>query len=465
MMSTTINTATRLNGGEMYLPDGSVYFIGIGGIGMSALARYFKGRGAKVSGYDKTRTELTMMLEREGIDVHYSDDERLLDKDATLVVYTPAVPDDHKEFNYYKANKYNIKKRSEVLGMITSSSYNICVAGTHGKTTTSAMIAHVLRHSGFGCYAFLGGITTNYGTNFWSSSNNVCVAEADEYDRSFLALNPDIAVITSMDPDHLDIYGTEESMQEAFLQFSRKVKKEGLMIFKKGIARSSELSAGKLIGYSLSDNSADAYAENVVVENGGYRYDITVKDKRISDIFIGMGGRHNIENSVAAVTAAVELGIPGEKIRAAVADFKGVKRRFEFIVKSKQCVFIDDYAHHPQELKALLEGVRDLYPGKKLTIVFQPHLYSRTRDLAEGFASVLDMADEILLLPVYPARELPIDGIGSNTIAERMHSKVRMVDMKDLASAIEMIQPELLVTAGAGDIDMMLQEIKNVLSK
>ena len=464
MTSTERHIKPGISSGEMFLPEGSVYFLGIGGIGMSALARYFHSRGVKVSGYDKTSTELTRMLEHEGINVHYSDDTELLDKEAKLVVYTPAVPSDHKELNYYQNNNYDIRKRSEVLGMITSSSYNICVAGTHGKTTTSAMIAHLLRHSGVGCNAFLGGIATNYGTNFWSSSVNVSVAEADEYDRSFLSLNPDIAVITSMDPDHLDIYGTEKNMQDAFLQFREKVKTGGLLIYKKGIARENELKAGRMMSYSLSDNRSDAFAENIKVENGCYRYDITVRDKRISGMYLEMGGRHNIENSVVATVTALELGIGEDKIRAAIADFKGVKRRFEYIIKSDERVFIDDYAHHPQELSALLNGVKDLYPHKKITIVFQPHLYTRTRDLAEEFAGVLGMADEVLMLPIYPARELPIAGVTSNMVAKKIKGKVDVVEMTDLPGVIGKMQPELLITAGAGDIDTMLGKIKKALS-
>lgn len=432
---------------------------------MSAIARYFNGRGLRVSGYDKTPSLLTRELEAEGIEIHYEDDVSRVDKSASLVVYTPAVPADHSELNYYKNNGFNLKKRSEVLGMITGSTYNICVAGTHGKTTTSAMIAHLLRHSGFGCYAFLGGIATNYNTNYWSSNNNVCVAEADEYDRSFLQLRPDVAAITSMDPDHLDIYGSETNMQNAFLSFSENIREDGLLIYKKGLPREEELAKRSLIRYSLSDKTADAFANDVKVKNGSYQYDITVGDKRINDLTLNMGGRHNVENSIVAVSVALHLGIAEDKIKKGLEAFKGVKRRFEYILKTPDIIFIDDYAHHPQELRALLNGVRDLYPDKKITMVFQPHLFSRTRDLANEFAEVLAMADELLLLPVYPARELPVEGVNSGMLAERIGPAVRVIEMKDLPGTINSMKPELLVTAGAGDIDTMLDAIKKVLAE
>ncbi len=451
--------------GEKYRPEGNVYFLGIGGIGMSALARYFNQQGVKVSGYDKTPSVLTRELEQEGIKVHYVDDLSLIDKDASLVVFTPAVPKEHKELEFYRNNGYNLKKRSEVLGMITRSSYNICVAGTHGKTTTSAMIAHLLRQSGFGCTAFLGGIAANYNSNFWSSDNNVCVAEADEYDRSFLELNPDVAVITSMDADHLDIYGSERNMQDAFIQFSKKIKKDGSLISKKGLAREQELIADKVLRYSSSDNTADAFASDIAVEKGSYKYNITVRDKRIEGITLNMGGIHNVENSVAAVAVAVKLGIEDDKIKSALTDFKGVKRRFEYIIRDEKMVFIDDYAHHPEELRALINGVRHLYPDRKITMVFQPHLYSRTRDLADAFAEVLKMADKVLLLPIYPARELPLAGVDSNMLAERINDGARVVEMNSLPGLIGEMKPELLVTAGAGDIDTMLDSIKKVLTQ
>ncbi len=442
----------------------SVYFLGIGGIGMSALARYFKSIGIKVSGYDKTPTVLTAKLEEEGITIHFEDNISLIDKNAELVVYTPAVPKDHKEYNYLKDNNYTVLKRSEVLGMITKSSYSICVAGTHGKTTTSAMIAHVLRHSDYGCNAFLGGIATNYATNFWSSEKNVSVAEADEYDRSFLKLFPDVAVITAMDADHLDIYGTAEKLRDAFIEFANQVKPGGLLISKFGLSRSGEFKAGNKISYSMQNNAADAYAENIKLNNGSYVFDIVIKKETINDVELNMGGMHNIENVVAAITVAKHIGITTEKIKAAVAAFRGVKRRFEYVVKNDELVMIDDYAHHPEELRALITGAKELFPGKKCTVVFQPHLFSRTKDFADGFAEVLSLADEVIILPIYPAREKPVEGVSSEMILNKMTSdNKRVLNKGALLDWIKNNKQELLITAGAGDIDNLVEPIKKYL--
>ena len=442
----------------------SVYFLGIGGIGMSALARYFKSIGIKVSGYDKTPTVLTGKLEEEGIAIHFEDNISLIDKNAELVVYTPAVPKDHKEYNYLKDNNYTVLKRSEVLGMITKSSYSICIAGTHGKTTTSAMIAHVLRHSDYGCNAFLGGIATNYATNFWSSEKNVSVAEADEYDRSFLKLFPDVAVITAMDADHLDIYGTAEKLQDAFIEFANQVKPGGLLISKFGLSRSGEFKTTNKISYSMQNNVADAYAENIKLNNGSYVFDIVIKKERIRNVELNMGGMHNIENAVAAITVAKHIGIAAEKIKAAVAAFRGVKRRFEYVVKNDDVVMIDDYAHHPEELRALITGAKELFPGKKCTVVFQPHLFSRTKDFADGFAEVLSLADEVILLPIYPAREKPVEGVNSEMILNKMTSdNKRVLNREALLDWIKNNKQELLITAGAGDIDNLVEPIKKYL--
>ena len=446
-----------------------VYFIGIGGIGMSAIARYFKFQGKEVSGYDKTETVLTKELVAEGIPVHYEDNVALVDKDADLVVYTPAIPADHKELQYFRDNKYRLLKRSEVLGLITSSSFNICVAGTHGKTTISTMIAHILRHSGYGCNAFLGGIAVNYNSNYWSDPKNVCVVEADEYDRSFLKLNPDIAVITAMDADHLDIYGTAEAMEEAFIGFSKKLKPEGTLISKFGLSRDKDLGGTKRIRYSLQNDKADAYATNILISNGGYEYDVMKKDWMLSGVRLNMGGMHNVENSVAAISVAHELGIENRKIKAAVEAFRGVKRRFEYILRNDKLVFVDDYAHHPEELRALISGAKTLFQGMKCTVIFQPHLYSRTRDLADGFGESLGLADEVLLLPIYPARELPIEGVTSKMIADRIKgAKVELVSKEELLKTLlEKAKSkkgiELLIAAGAGDIDAMLPAIKKVI--
>jgi UDP-N-acetylmuramate--alanine ligase len=448
-----------------------IYFIGIGGIGMSALARYFRFHGKTVSGYDRTATTLTRQLENEGIPVHYEDDPAAAPKDADLVVYTPAVPKDHREWLYYKEHGYPLLKRSEVLGMITSSSFNICVAGTHGKTTVSTMIAHILRHTGYGCNAFLGGISVNYNSNFWSDPRNVCVIEADEYDRSFLKLSPDIAVITAMDADHLDIYGTAEAVHEAFVQFSGRLKPGGLLLNKKGL----DLKGDPQWTYGLVDGpdgrdaaTPDFFASDITIDQGDYLFNVQTGDWWLERIVLAMGGRHNVENATAAIAVAHRLGIAGDKIIAAVAAFRGVKRRFEYIVKKPNRVFIDDYAHHPEELRALITGAKELFGGMKCTIIFQPHLFSRTRDFVDGFAASLDLADEVFLLPIYPARELPIEGVTSRLIAAKMTpGKATVVDKQEILTIIKdkvaKDDLKLLITAGAGDIDTLVQPVSNIL--
>jgi UDP-N-acetylmuramate--alanine ligase len=436
---------------------------------MSAIARYFNSRGVKVSGYDKTETTLTKQLVSEGIAIHYEDDVRLADKDAVFVVYTPAVPKDHDEYNFFLGKGYTILKRSEVLGMITRSSFNVCVAGTHGKTTTSTMVAHILRDSGAGCNAFLGGIASNYGTNFWSDARNICVAEADEYDRSFLQLSPDVAVITAMDPDHLDIYGDSENFTEAFLEFSGKVKKEGLLLARRSLTGSHKFRASKVMSYDATDKAADCHTENIKIINGAYHFDVRIKDRFIDNMVLNMGGMHNVENAVAAIAVAVQMNVDAEKIRSAVASFRGVKRRFEYIVKEDDMVFIDDYAHHPTELEALINGAKGLFPDRKCTVVFQPHLYSRTRDFAEGFTKALSLADEVLLLPIYPAREKPIPGVVSEMLLQGMEiNKGSSITKQALLMMVEEKKQKgelsLLITAGAGDIDTMVEPIKKILT-
>lgn len=443
-----------------------IYFIGIGGIGMSALARYFKARGAEVSGYDKTATPLTHELEAMGIAIHYEESVDLAPKDADAIVYTPAIPAQHAELVYYRENSYTVVKRSDVLEWITESSFNICVGGTHGKTTTTSMIAHLLRHSGYGCNAFLGGIAANYNTNFWSSERNVVVVEADEYDRSFLKLVPDVAVVTAMDPDHLDIYGTPEAVEEAFIQFSQKIKPGGCLVNKHGLKRGSELSASHHFTYSFGDAASDVHAVNIKVENGSYRFNAIHADWKITDVVLHMGGLHNIENCIAAITVAKYLGIEDEKIRAAVADFKGVYRRFEYALKNEKHVLIDDYAHHPEELRALLSGVKSIFGSEKIVLVFQPHLFSRTKDLADEFAHSLDMADEVILLPIYPARELPMEGVTSELLLSKMKiANKRVLSKEAMKEWIELNQPALIVMAGAGDIDAQVQPVKELLLK
>ncbi|MEY4628047.1 MAG: hypothetical protein RLZZ595_373 [Bacteroidota bacterium] len=439
------------------------YFIGIGGIGMSAIARFFKSRGAVVAGYDKTPTELTNQLFEEGIAVHYNDDVAMFPTDANIVVYTPAIPADNSILSWCKSNGIVLLKRSDVLQIISKDTYNICVAGTHGKTTTSTMVAHVLRDSGFGCNAFLGGIATNYQTNFWSDPNPVAVIEADEYDRSFLKLYPNVISISAMDPDHLDIYHTAAEMEDAFVQFTMNLKEGGLLLAKKGIQREEALKGYPHLSYHLTDPLADIHTSNLKVEEGGYVFDAVGPDWEIKNLHLNMGGMHNVENSLVAIAVAKHLNISDEHIQRALENFKGVKRRFEYVIHTNRFVFIDDYAHHPEELKVLISGAKAMFPGRKCTLVFQPHLFSRTRDLADGFAEILDMAEEVILLPIYPARELPIAGITSAWLAEKMKGNVKLLEKEALKNYIHQLQPELLITAGAGDIDKLVEPLKKAL--
>ena len=442
----------------------SIYFIGIGGIGMSALARYFKSRGAIVSGYDRSETPLTLQLVAEGIPIHYHEAVAEIPKEVDVVVYTPAIPSIHAELVYYQTNGYEVVKRSDVLQWITEQSFNICVAGTHGKTTVSTMIAHLLRHSNYGCNAFLGGIAANYNTNFWSSTREVSVIEADEYDRSFLKLSPDIAVITAVDPDHLDIYGTAEEVEKAFEAFSKKVKRGGVLVKQNGIESRVHLLADTTFTYSGKEITAQVYAENIRVVNGSYHFDVTGSGFTIQQLVLSMGGLHNIENAVAAITVAHQLGISADAIRNALADFKGVKRRFEYKIREKGQVLIDDYAHHPEELRALITGVKSIFPGERITLVFQPHLFSRTRDLCDAFAESLDLADEVILLPIYPARELPMEGVSSEMILEKMRqTAVQVLSKADCLQWIIRERPSLLVMAGAGDIDQLIIQVTQLL--
>lgn len=442
----------------------SVFFIGIGGIGMSALARYFNQLGATVSGYDRTETDLTRKLVEEGISVHYSDDIQFLDTKAELIVYTPAIPKDNLELNWYINNGFKVFKRSDVLQWITQALFSITVAGTHGKTTISTTIAYLLRETGYGCNAFLGGISANYNSNYWSSENDVAVIEADEYDRSFLKLHPDIAVLTSMDPDHLDIYGTVEEMEAAFIQYTRNTKLTGALLLKHGLKRMHDLKNSNTTTYSLQNDAADIYAENIMQKDGGYYFDVVAKSWRIDNIHLPIGGMHNIENAVVAIAVAKMLQIDSEGIKQALSVFRGVKRRFEYIIKNDKAVYIDDYAHHPEELLALITSAKRLFPDRKCIIAFQPHLFTRTRDLADGFAHSLDMADEVILLDIYPARELPIDGVTSELIAGKMNNPSHTILSKDgLLEYVAAAKPHLFITAGAGDIDKMVQPIKEIL--
>lgn len=441
-----------------------VYFIGIGGIGMSAIARFFNENGVHVSGYDRTETALTRQLVEEGMEIHYTDDVELADKQAELVIYTPAIPGTHAELIWFVKQGYEVVKRSDVLQEITKELYAITVGGTHGKTTTSTLIAHILRHAEYGCNAFLGGISANYDRNFWSSTRQVAVIEADEYDRSFLKLHPDVAVLTAIDADHLDIYGTEEEVQEAFIQYTRNIKAKGTLVAKLGLHRAAELKGDHHIWYHLDDSKADIYAANIRPAEGGYRFDVIQQDWKLTDVYLPVGGTHNIENTIAAIAVAHLLGITDERIKAAIADFKGIKRRFEYLVKNDYQVYIDDYAHHPEELRALITSARALFPERKCVVLFQPHLYTRTRDFAEGFAESLSLADEILLLPIYPARELPIEGVHSEMIAKMISKPVQVIQKEEVLPWIKANSAPLFITAGAGDIDQFREPAEEILN-
>ena len=437
--------------------------IGVGGIGMSGLARYFKKRGAEVCGYDKTPTNLTNALVEEGIPVVFTDlvdqisTEFTVNDSGTLIIFTPAIPKDSQILNFFQSQGFILKKRSEVLGIISKGMFTIAVAGTHGKTTTSSIVAHLLKDSGHDCSAFLGGIATNYNSNILFGDNNTLVVEADEYDRSFLTLHPDIAIITSMDADHLDIYGDAVHLTESFQLFASQLKTGGKLIKRKGL----DLQNGQT--YAANED-ADIRALNIRVENGTFWFDFNNGTASIKDLKLALPGVHNIENAIAAIETALLLDIPVEKIRMALANFKGVKRRFEYIIRNEKQVYIDDYAHHPEELRACITAVKTLYPEKKLTTIFQPHLFSRTRDFADGFAEVLAMTDILILLDIYPAREVPIKGVDS----EMLLNMVLIAD-KYLFSKTEVLdylkkeQPELILTVGAGDIDTLIQPIKEIL--
>lgn len=440
-----------------------VYLIGIGGIGMSALARYFRHMGCLVGGYDKTETTLTRQLVAEGISVLYTDDFALVDgsfkvaDEYTLIIYTPAVPTELHILYQFQQLGHTLFKRSQVLGLISQNRFTVAVAGTHGKTTTSTLIAHILTESGHGCSAFLGGISANYGSNVLFSDNDVVVVEADEYDRSFLTLYPDIAVVTSADADHLDIYGDKSHLHESFALFLNQLHANGTSIIKEGLPFDGN------IRYAAGV-PADAYADRIHIKNEAFFFDYVWQGGKIADVQLGVPGKHNVENAVAAIAVAQQLKISHTKIVQALASFSGVKRRFEYIVKTAKTVYIDDYAHHPEELRAFLSAVRQLYPEKKLTTVFQPHLYSRTRDFADGFAEVLANVDTLLLMEIYPARELPIKGVDSRMLLDKIAlANKHIVTADQVKDYVRKHTPELLVTVGAGDIDLLVEPLKAIL--
>src|SRR5690554_2460354 len=449
----------------------NIFFIGIGGIGMSNLARYFLLKGGRVGGYDRKESELTKKLVEEGASVHYEDNPYFIpseftDKTNTLVVYTPAVPASHKELNYFIDNKFKVVKRAQLLGEITKQSDAVCVAGTHGKTTVSSMVAHLFKQSHLDCNAFLGGILKNYNSNLLlSEKSNYTVVEADEHDRSFHWLQPHIAIITSADPDHLDIYGSEKSYKESFEKFTSLIREGGHLIMKKGITLSTQEN-DKVRVWSYSELEGDFHAQNIRIGNGEIKFDYVSPFGKIEGVSLGVPVKINIENSIAAMAAAELSGATKEEICTAVGSFMGVKRRFEFHLKTKDVVYIDDYAHHPEELKAAITSIRALYPYKKLTVIFQPHLFSRTRDFASEFAQYLSLANDVILLDIYPAREEPIEGITSQIIYNKITSTEKnLCSKKNILNLIEIKKPELVVTFGAGDIDSLIPEIKNTLSQ
>lgn len=442
----------------------SVYFIGIGGIGMSAIARYFHAMGVPVAGYDKTETSLTRRLEGEGIEITYTDDVNsipdLFSSETTTVVYTPAVPKDLRVLNHYQSQGNIVAKRSEMLGLITQGSFSVAVAGTHGKTTTSSMIAHLLKHSGKGCNAFLGGITTNYNSNvLLDEKSDTTVVEADEFDRSFLTLDPNIAVVTSTDADHLDIYGEHNALLDSFQLFVNKVPQNGVLIARAGL----DLKHRNIITYGIEEN-AKVVASNLRVEDGNYVFDVESMIRKYEGLVVGLPGRHNIENALAALIVGELMELGEEEIREGLKSFNGVKRRFERVIESSDLTYIDDYAHHPKELEMCISSVKELYPSKKITGIFQPHLYTRTRDFAPAFAKSLDLLDEAILMDIYPARELPIDGVNSEMLLNLMTIQNKSIVAADrMVEDVKRRELEVLLTLGAGDIDRLVEPLKTAL--
>ena len=481
----------------------AVYFLGVGGIGMSAIARYFNSLDCKVVGYDKTETILTKKLASEGVEIHYEENVDLIpfevkdQQEGTLVIYTPAIPKDNKEFVYLNQLGVRLWKRSEVLGLISQNYFTIAIAGTHGKTTTTSIVAHILNECGFNCIAFLGGISLNFNSNLLLNENtqtlkikegergsqpkdgdsksvsgkiqhrsSIFVVEADEYDRSFLTLSPDIALITSIDADHLDVYGDENSMKEAYCEFAGKIKSGGKLISKPFILEALSLPSDiDVSSYSVTEN-ATTFVQNVRIEDGNYVVNVNTNNQLTSNIKIGLPGIHNVENAIGAFAIGEKLGIDPKKIKTALANYKGVYRRFETHVKTKDIVYIDDYAHHPSELEMSIKSAKELYPGKKITAIFQPHLYTRTRDFLDGFAASLSLLNELILMDIYPARELPIVGVTSKIILDKVTCTEKSIVTKEkLLDHLSTKKIEVLLTLGAGDIDVFVQPIKEQLLK
>jgi UDP-N-acetylmuramate--alanine ligase len=439
----------------------NIYFLGIGGIGMSALARYFNAMGKLVAGYDKTKTDLTQTLEDLNIEIHYQDSVANIPKayfnhHNTLVVYTPALPKDSRELAYFRNNGFDVLKRSEVLGLITEKTFSLAVAGTHGKTTTTSILGHLLRFCDVKLTAFLGGISENYNSNLILNGNEVSVIEADEFDRSFLTLSPDIACITSMDADHLDIYGSKEALHESFADFTKQLKSEGVLFVKNGLPI-------KGLTYGVEDDS-DFSAQNVRIENGSYQFDLKTPEASYTNFSFSLPGRHNLSNATVALAMALKQGCDLEDLKKALANFKGVQRRFSYQIKTEDLVFIDDYAHHPEEINAVYQAVTEMYPNENVTVVFQPHLFSRTKDFGEEFAQSLSKFHSVLLLDIYPARELPIEGISSNWLMEMIKNpNKKVINKSDVLEEIKASKNKVVLTIGAGDIGELVKPIKKGL--
>ena len=450
--------------------NSNIYFLGIGGIGMSNLARYFLANGKNVGGYDKVESALTKQLQTEGAQIHYEDDVHLIpesfkNNENTLVVYTPAVPSDHSELDFFRRNGFLLMKRAQVLGEITKTKQGICIAGTHGKTTVSSMIAHLLKQSQVDCNAFLGGILKNYDNNLLlSDKSDLTVIEADEYDRSFHWLTPYMAIITSIAPDHLDIYGSEEEYRKAFVHFTSLVREGGTILMERKVDIVPEVQENVKIYQYSRDLEADFSAKNIKIGNGEITFDFKTPDSIVKNIQLGVPVEINIDNAVAALAIAWLNGVTEDELRQGMASFRGAKRRFDFHIKTNELVLIDDYAHHPEELEASISSVKKLYPDKKLTVAFQPHLYSRTNDFYEEFAKAISLADEAILIPIYPAREKPIPGVSSQMILDLITCPAKkLVEFDKLAEVIDKKDIQVLLIAGAGDIELLVEPVKNKL--
>lgn len=444
----------------------NVYFIGIGGIGMSAIARYYKHAGYNVSGYDKTESKLTRALESEGIAVHYTDDISFIPKevDETLVIYTPAIPKEMHELVYVTEKGYKVVKRSKALGTIADGQFTLAVAGTHGKTTTSTLLSHIYTESGTGCSAFLGGISKNYRSNLILSKNRVLVAEADEFDRSFLQLYPDIAVITSTDADHLDIYGDKETLREAFREFASQIKESGYLILKKGVELNREGIKAKIYSYSFNEEADFSPVNTEIAEGGYFKFDLKYPGGIIENCVMGVPGWINCENGIAAAAAALLGGVGPEKVKGALKSFRGVERRMDIHINTPEIAYIDDYAHHPKEIASAIGSIRNIFPGRKVCGIFQPHLYTRTRDFAKEFAQSLSLLDELILLDIYPAREEPIPGVDSELIFKDVTIKDKfLIEKEELMDFLSKKDTDILVTFGAGNIDRFIVPIEELL--